>query len=354
MKKTLFFIFISTVFVTCTKISDDGNKSFLTGSGVFILNEGKFMGGSGSLSFYSYDSAKIYNDLFYNVNGWPLGSIPSSMEVIDEKAYIVVNNSAKIEVVNFNTLESITTINGLISPRNISFVSKSKAYVTSMYSDSIGILNLIDNTISGYINLRRYSEAIVISGNKAFVSNWIGPYYAGGKEVMVINTLTDRVVDSIEVGIEPESMVLDKNKMLWVLCNGGYARNNFAELIGINTVTNLVEKKLVFASKLASPTCLQIDGAGETLYYLESGVRVMNIYSSELPSTPLIPESTHLFYKIGINQVNSDIFITDAIDYQQQGNVFYYKKDGTLISMLKADIIPGLMWFKLEANFKAK
>jgi YVTN family beta-propeller protein len=349
MKKFIILIFLSTVVVSCTKISDNQKESFLTGSGVFILNEGNFIGGTGSLSFYSYDSAKIYNDLFLNINGWPLGSVPNSMRINGEKAYIVVNNSGKIEVINRNTLESVATINGLISPRFISFVDNNKAYVTSIYSDSVAIINLIDSSISGYINLRRSSEAIVINGNKAFISNWVG-----GKEVMVINTVNNEVADSIEVGVEPESMVIDKDNMLWVLCNGGWARNYFAELIGINTVTNVIEKEFVFPTKQVSPSCLQIDGAGETLYYLDSGVRRMNIDASELPSAPLIPESGHYFYKIGINPVNSDIFITDAVDYQQQGYVLYYKKDGTLVSTQMADIIPGSMCFKLNDNFQAE
>ena len=117
------------------------------------------------------------------------------------------------------------------------------------------LFNLTDNSISGYINLRRSSESIVIEGSNAYISNWMG-----GMEVMVINTVNNKVVDSIMVGVEPESMVLDKNNMLWVLCNGGWARNNFAELIGINAVTNLIEKEFVFPTKVASPSCLQIDG----------------------------------------------------------------------------------------------
>ena len=348
MKKIIGFILLYTAFVSCTKNSENSTGSFLTGSGVFILNEGKFIGGVGSLSFYSYDSAKIYNDLFLNINGWPLGSVPNSMKINGENAYIVVNNSGKIEVINRNTLESVATINGLISPRNISFVNNNKAYITIMYSDSIAIINLIDNTISDYINLRRFSEAIVTSGSKAFISNWIGRNYVGGKEVMVINTVNNEVIDSIEVGVEPESMVIDKNNMLWVLCNGGYTGDNVAKLIKINTVTNMIEKEFVFPSKEASPSCLQIDGIGETLYYLERGVRKMNIGASTLPSAPLIPESGHYFYKIGINPVNSDIFVTDAVDFQQQGYVLYYKRDGTLVSTLMADIIPGLMCFKMN------
>ena len=161
---------------------------FLTGDGVFIIDEGNFMGGNGSLSFYSYDSSKVYNDLFSEVNGRPLGDVPNSMEIYGDKAYIVVNNSGKIEIIKKNTLESVSTITGLISPRNIGFVNSSKAYVTSMYSDSLIIINLNDNSISGYIDLRRSSESIVIAGDKAFVANWVG-----GNEVMVIDNTSNEV-----------------------------------------------------------------------------------------------------------------------------------------------------------------
>ncbi len=267
--------------------------------------------------------------------------MPNSAEVNGDNVYVVVNNSGKIEVLDKSTLKSVSTISGLISPRYISFVSSSKAYVTSMYSDSVIIINLTDNTISGYINIRRSSESIAVTAGKAFVANWVR-----GKEVIVINTLTDKVVDSIEVGIEPESMVIDKNNMLWVLCNGGWTRENFAELTEINTITNGVVRRLEFPSKLDSPSCLRIDGKGETLYYLKSGVQKLDITDSSLPSVPFIPESDHSFYKIGINPVNNDIFLTDALDYQQRGYLLYYKNDGTPVSSARADLIPGYMCFK--------
>lgn len=343
MKRLLFFVLMYTAIMSCTKIKDNQTGSFLTGNGVFILNEGNFRGGNGSLSFYSYDSAKIYNDLFYEVNGRPLGDVPNSIAINGEYAFILVNNSGKIEVINRNTLESVKTIPGVNSPRNISFITNNKAYVTSMYSDSVTIINLNDKTVSGYINIRRSSEAIAISGSNAYIANWVG-----GDEIMIINTINDKVIDSVKVGAEPESMVIDKNNMLWVLCNGGWARENFAELIEINTVTNSIEKSLVFNTKQASPSCLQIDGRGETLYYLESGVKEVNIDASVLPSSSFISESGHYFYKLGINPANSDIFITDAVDYQQKGFLLYYKKDGTFVSSQKADIIPGLMCFKLN------
>lgn len=332
---------VLSLILSCTKINDKQTDTYLSGSGVFILNEGNFRWGNGSLSFYSYDSAKIYNDLFLNINERPLGDVPNSMAIFGDMAYIVVNNSGKIEVVNKNTLLSQSTINDLVSPRNMAVVTSSKAYVTSMYSDSITIINLNTNAISGYINLRRTSESIIVNGSKAFISSWVG-----GNEIMVVNITNDQVTDSIQVGAEPESMVLDKSGNLWVLCNGGWMRTTPAEINVINTTTNMVVKELAFPNKQASPSCLNIDRIGETLYYLDGGVRQMNITSATLPTSPLIAESGHYFYKLGINPSNSDIFVTDAVDYQQKGFVYHYKNDGTLLSTFNADIIPGLMCFK--------
>jgi YVTN family beta-propeller protein len=341
MKKNLLLILILVLTLSCEKNSNNGAESFVAGTGVFIVNEGNFNGGNGSLSFYAYENGLIYNDLFGNANGRPLGDVPNSMTIAGDNAYIVVNNSGKIEVVNKSTIGSIATISGLKSPRNFAVVSTTNAYVTSIYSDSVAIINLATNTVSDYINIRRSSESIIAKGNKAFVSNWVG-----GNEIMVIDLLTNKVTDSIQVGVEPESMVLDRNNMLWVLCNGGWERKNFAELDQINTTTNKVEKKLVFPSKLSSPTSLAVNSTGDALFYLENGVNKVNLAFPILPSSPLIAQTDHLFYKLGIDPVKNYILVTDAIDYKQQGYMLIYLPDGTLISSSYAGIIPGSMCFK--------
>ncbi|NMC37027.1 MAG: hypothetical protein GYA41_01745 [Bacteroidales bacterium] len=349
MKKSLvsgLLVISSFIFTLCSK--DPGpvvrgvTDNYLSGAGVFILNEGNFRTGNGSLSFFSYDSSKIFNNVFLQVNSRLLGDIPYSMAVSNGKAYIVVNNSGKIEVVDGNTMESLTTINKLSSPRYISFATATKAYVTSLYSDSITILDTEKDKISGYIDIRHTSETIIAIENKAFAASW-----AGGNKIFVIDILSDAVTDSIEVGREPESMAVDKNGTLWVLCNGGWQRDSFAELTAIDTRTDEILRKLIFPLITDSPTSLQIDGKGENLFFLlNGGVMQMNIDDAQLPEIPLIsPPGTNL-YKLGINPGNSEIFITDAKDYQSKGDVFRYDKKGVLISKMEADIIPGSVCFR--------
>jgi hypothetical protein len=345
---SIFILFLIAAY-SCTKHDNpfltDPVESIVSGSGAFIINEGNFRAGNGSLSYYSYDSAKISNNIFMKITGRPLGDVPNSMQIYGDMAYIVVNNSGRIEVVEKNTLKSVSTISGLISPRNISVINSNKAYVTSMYSDSVVILNLKDNIISGYIKIRRSSESIVLAGNKAFVASWIG-----GSEVMVINTDNDRLIDSIKVGQEPESMELDKNNTLWVLCNGGWKRENYAELVGLNIQSFQTDKRFVFPSKLDSPSCLKIDGDGDTLYFLAKGVRRMGIDNPTLPDKTLIEEGNHLFYKMGINPVSGEIIVTDAVDYQQNGLVLRYQRSGQFVSSSQAGIIPGSVCFKVKPS----
>ncbi|MFZ2341030.1 MAG: DUF5074 domain-containing protein [Bacteroidales bacterium] len=344
MKKLLIFFALSLL-SSCIKETDPVvtglERAYLSGNGVFIMNEGNFRSGNGSLSFFSYDSMKIYNNIFREANDRPLGDVPYSIGVNANTAFILVNNSNKVEVANLNDMKSVTTIEKIVSPRYISFINSQKAYVTSLYSDSIRVIDLHSKTATGYIPLENTSESIVTVSLRAYTANW-----NGGCKIFVINTLDDEVIDSIEVGMEPESMVVDRNNTLWVLCNGGWKREHYAELVAINTSTSTISKTLTFPSLSDSPTCLQIDGGGQFLYYLHNGVRRMDINSETLPATAFIPQADYFFYRMGVNPFNDEVFVTDARDYLQKGIVLRYSREGSLLSLLEADVIPGNMYFK--------
>jgi YVTN family beta-propeller protein len=339
----VFLIVIVTISCKKSEIPPDPDSvaGKIYGDGVFVINEGNFQAGNGSLSFYSYTSSQIYNDLFSEANGRPLGDVPNSMVISGNKGFIVINNSGKIEVVDKSTLTSLKTITGLNSPRNMLVLNGEKAYVSSLYSNSLAIINLSNNSVSGSINIGHSSEALVLSGNKAYVSCWYG-----GRNVMVINTATDKIIDSIAVAAEPESMVLDKNNRLWVLCNGGWARLNYANLMVINTSTDVIEKQFVFPSKSLSPTNLSINSTRDSVYFVENGIWRMGIQSSALPAKPFRQSGGRQIYKLGVDPRNGRIFYTDAMDYQQKGYVLQLNSNGFPKDSCKADIIPGSLCFK--------
>lgn len=323
--------------------------------GVFICNEGNFTYGNATLSFYNSDSSKVQNQVFYNANNFPLGDVVQSMSIFDKMAYIVVNNSGKIMVVNPDDFKHVATITGLTSPRYIEFINSHKAYVSDLYSPYITILNPTTFLITGEVYIGNGSEQMVSLNGFVYVTSW-----SQNNKVYKIDSETDLLVDSIEIAKQPNSIITDINGSIWVLSDGGYYGSyigqDTAALTCINTDSFTIEKEFKFSTIETSPTELHINKYGNTLFFLngswggnvgnESGVYRMSIDAQSLPSEPLIPEGNQLFYGLGIDPENNDIYISDAIDNIQKGIVLRYDSEGQRLDSIKVDIIPGSFCFK--------
>jgi hypothetical protein len=112
-----------------------------------------------------------------------------------------------------------------------------------------------------------------------------------------------------------------------------------------------IEKEFIFPSKLNSPSCLRISGDGKTLFYLDEGVRKMSVTAAGLPSAAFITADPGVnFYKLGINQANGDICVTDASDYQMNGFIMLYDSGGKLKVRSNAGVIPGMLSFRINSN----
>jgi len=307
--------------------------------GVYITNEGNFQFGNAKVSYYDIATATVTEDLYQPANGVSLGDVCQSMCLFNGRAYIVVNNSGKIVVVNPLTFVTTATISGFISPRYFLPVSNSKAYVTDLYANAITIVDLSTNTITGNIPCAGWTEELALSYGKAFVTN----HYRD--KIYIINTSTDVLEDSIQLTYGSNSIKEDKNGKLWVLCSGKQSDNIYAGLYRINPLTKQVEQSFLFPNLSDSPWRLDINGTNDTLYFLNKGVYQMNIASGSLPNIAFIAEGSSNFYGIGIEPNTGIIYVADAIDYVQKGKIYRYKSDGTLINAFLAGIIPGDFYF---------
>ncbi|MDD4149029.1 MAG: YncE family protein [Bacteroidales bacterium] len=327
--------------------------------GVFICNEGNFTSGNASLSFYDFKTHEVKNQIFYNANNFPLGDVVQSMTIFNGYGYIMVNNSGKIMVIDIDNFKHVATITNLTSPRYIEFISTNKAYVSDLYSPYITIIDPSSNTRIGEIYVGHGTEQMIKLDAYLYVTSW-----SFNNKVYKINSNNDELVDSIQVTKQPNSIVKDKYNRIWVLSDGGYEGNPTGQVIAvltcINTNTFEIEKEFPFSSIQTSPTELKINKAGDTLFYIngswggragnQAGVYKMSVDASELPSEPLIPEGNQLFYGLGVNPQNSDIYVSDAIDCVQKGIVFRYNADGIRLDSFKTDIIPGGFCFKCRSN----
>jgi len=347
MKRLLIlFVAVAIMAVSCKKDNNNSPDNPL-GNGVFVLNQGNFNSGNASLSWFNPSGNTITNNLFFSVNQIPLGDVAQSMTSSGNTSYIVVNNSGLVYVIDNGTAKVSGSITGLSSPRYMLLINENKAYITDLTNRSITIVNPSTYEITGSVDVGRTTEEIVMVGNKAFAANWsaFGQTVKNDK-ILVVDTQQDILVDSIQVGIEPNSLVVDKNNDVWVLCSGGYDNEEFPTLWKIDAQTLQTIDTLTFAKLKSNPDNLNINGTGDMLYFLNKGVYQFSIDSVALPTAPFIKEqSDRHFSYLGVDPVSGDIYASDPLDYQLNGFIYRFKENGVTLSKNEAGIIPGAFGF---------
>lgn len=342
--KIYYYILVILGLTSCIKDKpqDPINSSVSINSDtkVFISNEGNFGWGVGSISIYDPSSGSVIEDYYKQQNNnATLGNVCQSMVKYNNSYYIVMNNSNKVVVVNASDFVKTATINGLNSPRYFLPITYNKAYVSDLYANSIQIVDLNSNTVSGNIPCKNGTEEMALIYNKAFVTCSNSDY------CYIINTTNDIIIDSVNVGKGNSSIVIDKNSKIWVLSSGNTSTNQNGTLTRINPISLQVELSLNY-STIDSPNKLRINKTKDTLYYLNNGVYQFLISSTTLPTSPLINQGSKLYYGLGINPRDYSIYVSDAIDYVQKSKVEIYKPNGSFISNFNAGIISNGFMFE--------
>lgn len=328
-------------------------KALNLGSGLFVLNEGNFQFSNASLSFYDIEADTVGNNLFYKVNDAPLGDVAESMALVDGQLYVVVNNTNLIYKVNATTLVCDTTkpfkMGDFYSPRELFFVSPEKAYVSDIIGAGLWIINPKDMSHTGFIQTGKTTEKMVPVGNEIYVSNWSN-YYLPGMEkntVQVVDMNNDVKVAEIQVGKEPNTMAVDKNGHVWVLCEGAVweADAEQPSLWEINPLTKTAEKRYEFDG---TAMVLRANPTGDQLYLIfNNEVRRFDIATLSLSeSFRIAAQEEGMFYNMTIEPRTGDIYVTDAKNYMMNGTVYRYTNDGLLLSSFEAGVIPSAMLFK--------
>lgn len=314
-----------------SKTKDDYKK------GVFIINEGGYGNNNGSLSFYNYETDSVYNSVFEKVNERSLGDVVQSLTVAGNKAYIVVNNSNKVEVIDKNTIVEQGVIEGLNSPRYM-IADGNTGYISCWGNNLVMTVDLNSLRITDTIFSHGAGpEKMLLSGSYLYVLN------SGGRgsdsTVSVFETATGNFVKNIAVPHNPMDIVEDIDGNIWVLSMGKVVYDTSWAIIEespsilykINPQTNLVSGSgPLFDTE--HPMHLELGADKKTLFvgggYTFGGILKIEYTVGNLNITKI---SNDYFYAIHVDPASGEIFATQTGNYTQGGTLKRLTDSGRLL-----------------------
>lgn len=323
-------------FSSCKKNDPDLNVDPIPESGFFVVCEGNFNWGNSVITRYVEMNDILIQNYFEQVNGYSLGDVAQSITETEKYYLIVVNNSAKIEIVKKSDFSSVATIEGLGSPRYCQILNDSLAYVSDLWNDKINIINYINGTIIDQIALIGWSEQMVKSADSVYVSLY------NSNSIAIINSLDHEHIASIEIDLPPVAMEIDKNGNLWVLASefGGSSK-----LYRINSSNRVIEDEWEFDS---NNNLVQIDIPEDGNYIYMASING-DIYKFPIVGTyigvPLFSIEVDGLYGLNVNQAG-DIYICEAYDFVQNGRISKYNESGFEQYNIESGINPNAIIFR--------
>ncbi|MBW7887941.1 MAG: hypothetical protein H3C35_06225 [Bacteroidetes bacterium] len=344
MKKYVLLV-CSLILFGCSKESpaDSSNELPANTKGVFILNEGGFGKVNASLSLYIPDSHKVYQNIFETANNRSLGDVANDMILFDNKGYIVVQNSDKVEVVSLETKKSL----GVMSlpgktPNKILIISTSKGYITNLYKQSVTAFNPSTLAVlKDSIAVGNNPQSMAYVNGKVYVCN---SGYGSDNTVSVINPTNDSVVKAIVTAAGPSEIGVDKNGKVIILCTGYSDWSNSANdtpgnISIVDPAVDSVVQTIPFSlSQYGHPMKMSLSTSGDGFTFTNKGITKFNTTSGTITAESYIPKNG---YTLKVDNDNGELYVGDAMDFVQNGLMYRYSKQGNLQDSMTVGIIPG-------------
>lgn len=350
-KKLSTSLFIALTLFSCsddTKYVSKGDYE----NGFFVTNEGTFGQDNAEITFISNDFQTVKQDVFKSENnGAILGDVLQSMALYENKAFLIVNNSNKIEVVNRFTFKRIATINTqLDNPRYIAF-SNGKGYVTNWGAgsnpddDFVAVINLTTYTVESTIAVVEGPEKIKAHNGKLYVAHQGGWNF--NNKISVINPSNNTVSNVIEVGDVPRQLEVINNQ-LFVMSSGraswhaGGATNGAFHKVDLSNLN--VNLWHTFTD--SKPSYMAINGSN--LFYTQGKVVYkVNPNTSTFSSQALIDATDqNMMIPYGFIVSNNNIFFLDAVSYSgNSGKINIYNMNGVFLQTKEAGYLPNGLIF---------
>jgi hypothetical protein len=348
MKQAYSFITITIITFLCSCHKETPNS---IGSGsIIVINEGGFGHGNADLSVYNPSTKTVFNNVFSQENGFAMGDVAQSLYLIGDTAFIVMNNSQKVVIAkasqNFKYISSISLPNS--SPRYFLPVDSRRAYVTELYSNKIWVVDYRADTLIKSIPVTGWTEQMVSWSGKIYVEEATTPsatYGTGSTSppvhaVLMIDPASDQIVNSVSLQSDPGSIALTGQNKLFVLSPQQTSPLLVsASLYEIDMASFSIQHQFNY-SPTRYPNYIRYSSVSNQLMYADSGgIFVMQPTDTIIPPNPFIVSQGWNIYGLNPDPVTGDIYISDAVDYQQASHIWRYSQTGVNLDHFNAGII---------------
>lgn len=358
-KLGLFALALGALFnVACSSDDNSSSKNDLPkgeySNGYFVINEGNFGAGNSEISFISDDLMQVENKIFgANNDNEALGDTAQSLYIHDDLAYIILNASETVQIVNRHSFEKIAEITyGLENPRYIA-VEGSYAYITNWgdpsdkSDDYVAVVDLNTHTVVEKIDVDYGPEKILAHNGKLYVTHLGG--WTEHNLLSIIDAATHTLEKELEVGDKPTAMAVVSNN-LWVLSAGnpsyaaGGETNSSLEVVDLGSQT--VTKSFDFDSNGAGSLTYSdnnfyyvVSSTDWETYETQTDVFKMSATAESLPTEALMSSSiTHY----GLAIYDGYLFLGDAKDYASNGDLLIYDLNSSeLVAKHEVGISPN-------------
>lgn len=324
MKRIIAAIVILLFFAACKK---DKTIDSTTGN-LLLLNEGTFNMGNAEISIYDRQTKQISNAVFYLKNRYPLGDVAQSVFQYNKELFVIVNNSAKIEVLDVATFQVKRTIQiPNSSPRYMQLLNDSIAVVTELYADKIWHINIYTGNIVNTTTTNGWTEQIVAASSKLFIAQKKRFNSTASENAILIFNQSN--FQKISLAEDIAAMVGDGNNQLYLLL---LDMHQAAKIVKLNTQTFAMQTVHIFAAN-EKPTLLLFNKTTQQLNFVMNGVYAVETNAIQ----KIIDLPVGNYYAFNMT-VDGDYFISDAIDFVQRSKVYQYNSSFSLVNTFYAGV----------------
>ena len=344
MRCSLSVALTAFLFLSCGKDKMDVNTGADFAKGVFIVNEGQFGSGTGTITYFNPDTDSLIQDVFRRQNeGRPLGNIAQSMIGVGDKYFIAVNNAAKVVVVNRNDFKLIKEIDNIFLPRYFAH-SGSDLFVTAWGADfasgEIVVIDVNALTIKSRIAVGGAPEGLWIKGQKLYAA--ISTVVTPSDQVAVIDIDELKILKTVLVSDNPKFFTEDASGNIWVLCSGNTdfsnpANNTEGALVKFNNDSPSTAYVLPNGSNYITVNT----GKNAAYYALGGQIKSVNLGDG---SEQVVYDSNAFIYYLTWDTQKNVFYLSDPGDFQSAGKVTVLNGQGQVQRTIDAGIIPGYIY----------